>query len=104
MGFGVMGAHMQVQGHLQLMVRIFCWGQNPQTAADAPRWYIDEDASLSLEPAFPSEIRKELQRRGHILASGKPTAVFGGAQLILLLEHGYCAAFDPRKDGQAVGF
>lgn len=104
MGFGVMGAHMQAQGHLQMMVRIFCWGQNPQAAADAPRWYIGEDGTLSLEAAFPGEARKELVRRGHFLTGRKPVSLFGGAQLIYRLDGGYCAASDPRKDGQAVGF
>jgi len=104
MGLGVMGAHMQAQGHLQVMIRIFCWGQNPQTAVDAPRWYIGEDGSLSLEPTFPLKARKELKRRGHILTNAQPTSLFGGAQLSYCLDCGYCAASDPRKDGQAVGF
>ncbi|EKD22062.1 MAG: hypothetical protein ACD_87C00181G0001, partial [uncultured bacterium] len=104
MGFGVMGAHMQAQGHVQMMVRIIAGHQNPQCAADAPRWYITEDSLLALEKAFSPSIREELQRRGHILAPETPTSVFGGAQLIYRLQDGYCAASDPRKDGQAVGF
>jgi len=38
--FGVMGGAMQAQGHVQMMVRIFACGQNPQAAADAPRWRV----------------------------------------------------------------
>jgi gamma-glutamyltranspeptidase / glutathione hydrolase len=104
MSFGVMGAHMQAQGHVQMTIRILAYGQNPQTAADAPRWYLTEDSRLSLEPGIGPAVRKELQRRGHQLAPDQPTAVFGGAQLIYRLPGGYCAASDPRKDGQAVGF
>lgn len=104
MSFGVMGAHMQAQGHLQMMVRIFLAGQNPQTAADAPRWYVGEDSTLSLEPGIGPIVREELKRRGHRLAAEAPTSLFGGAQLIYRLPDGYCAASDPRKDGQAVGF
>lgn len=104
MSFGVMGAHMQAQGHLQMMVRIIAGGQNPQSAADAPRWYITEDSLLALEKAFSPSVRAELQKRGHRLAPETPTSVFGGAQLIYRLQDGYCAASDPRKDGQAVGF
>jgi len=104
MSFGVMGAHMQAQGHVQMMVRIVACGQNPQAAADAPRWYLHEDGRLSMEPGIGPAVREELQRRGHRMAPDVPTAVFGGAQLIYRLPGGYCAASDPRKDGQAVGF
>ncbi len=104
MSFGVMGAHMQAQGHVQMMVRIVAGGQNPQAAADAPRWYLTEDSFLALERGFSPSVREELQRRGHLMAPEQPTSVFGGAQLIYRLPGGYCAASDPRKDGQAVGF
>ena len=104
MSFGVMGAHMQAQGHLQMMLRIIAYGQNPQAAADAPRWYLDEESRLSLEPGFGPSIREGLERLGHRLNPDIPTSVFGGAQLIYRLPNGYCAASDPRKDGQAVGY
>ena len=104
MSFGVMGAHMQAQGHVQMMIRIIAGGQNPQAAADAPRWYLTEDSHLALEPGFGSAVRAELKSRGHRLAPETPTSVFGGAQLIYRLPGGYCAASDPRKDGQPVGF
>ena len=104
MSFGVMGAHMQAQGHLQMMTRIFAYGQNPQAAADAPRWYVAEDSVLSLEAGFGPDVRKELKRRGHHLTDEAATSLFGGAQLVYCLPDGYCAASDPRKDGQAVGF
>ena len=104
MSFGVMGAHMQAQGHVQMMIRIIAGGQNPQAAADAPRWYLTEDSHLALEPGFGSAVRAELKSRGHLLAPETPTSVFGGAQLIYRLPGGYCAASDPRKDGQSVGF
>ena len=104
MCFGVMGGHMQAQGHLQMMIRIIANRQNPQTAADAPRWYLTEESHLSLERGFSASIREELQRRGHLLTPEAPASLFGGAQLIYCLPGGYCAASDPRKDGQAVGF
>lgn len=104
MGFGVMGAHMQAQGHVQMMVRIVTGRQNPQSAADAPRWYITEDSRLALEKSFNPSVKAELRERGHVFAPETPTSVFGGAQLIYRLRDGYCAASDPRKDGQAVGY
>ena len=107
MSFGVMGGHMQPQGHVQMMVRIFDYGQNPQAACDAPRWIVNTDSSIGLEPGFSPQLIKELKTRGHNIISNKYASnygVFGGAQLIFCLEHGYCAASDPRKDGQALGF
>jgi len=99
-----MGGHMQAQGHVQMMVRIFDYGQNPQAACDAPRWYVEEDFQVGLEPGFPNTLREELQRRGHRVMDQAPGHLFGGAQLIFCLENGYCAASDARKDGQAVGY
>jgi gamma-glutamyltranspeptidase/glutathione hydrolase len=107
MSFGVMGGHMQAQGHVQMMVRIFDYGQNPQAACDAPRWIVNHDFSIGLEPGFSPDLIKELKGRGHNIISNGYTSfsgVFGGAQLIFCLEDGYCAASDPRKDGQALGF
>jgi len=105
MSFGVMGGHMQPQGHTQMMVRIFDYGQNPQSASDAPRWYVEEDLTkLSLEPGFAPEVVEELRRRGHRVTSALPPGRFGGAQLIYKLDDGYCTGTDWRKDGQAVGY
>ncbi|MBN1936858.1 MAG: gamma-glutamyltransferase family protein [Anaerolineae bacterium] len=110
MSLGVMGGHMQPQGHVQMMVRLFDYGQNPQAASDAPRWYIEEGlTALSLEPGFAPEVVAELRRRGHKVTTDLPPNRFGGAQLIYRLENdnqltGYCAGTDWRKDGQAVGY
>jgi gamma-glutamyltranspeptidase/glutathione hydrolase len=107
MSFGVMGGHMQAQGHAQMMVRIFDHGQNPQAACDAPRWIVNRDFSIDLETGFFPDVICELKKRGHNILPQAPTFLsggLGGAQLIYCLENGYCAASDPRKDGQALGF
>ena len=105
MSFGVMGGSMQPQGHLQMIVRLVDHHQNPQSCADAPRWIVNGDYSVSVEDAIPASVREELVRRGHrIVPSDRPEFVYGGAQLIHRLEDGYCAASDPRKDGCAIGF
>ena len=39
--FGVMGGSMQPQGHVQIALRLFARGQNPQAAIDAPRWRVE---------------------------------------------------------------
>ncbi len=104
MSFGVMGGHMQPQGHVQMMVRIVDYQQNPQTAADAPRWQICENGKLALEKGHDPAVKEELRKRGHVIAEDDPFWGYGGAQLIYRLKQGYCAASDPRKDGQAAGF
>uniref|UniRef100_UPI0035938A68 gamma-glutamyltransferase family protein n=1 Tax=Desulfococcus sp. TaxID=2025834 RepID=UPI0035938A68 len=104
MSLGVMGAHMQPQGHVQMVVRIFDCGQNPQAASDAPRWHVLEDGTLALEEGIAPDVIAALEARGHRIISGPPPSGFGGAQMILRLDKGYCAASDHRKDGCAVGF
>jgi gamma-glutamyltranspeptidase / glutathione hydrolase len=103
MSFGVMGGHMQPQGHVQLAVRSVLFRQNPQAACDGPRFYLDHDSSVALEPELPKAVRVSLAARGHRLVSDPPRLLFGGAQAIYALGDHYCAGSDPRKDGQAVG-
>ena len=104
MAFGVMGAHMQPQGHVQMIVRIFDYGLNPQAASDAPRWFLSEEMELGLEPGMEPSVFDDLLERGHRLMDAPDNTLFGGAQLILKTKNGYCGASDHRKDGQAVGF
>ena len=94
---------MQPQGHVQLVRRIVDQGLNPQAACDAPRWHLREDDALGLEPGFGAGVKRGLARRGHALIASPAEILFGGAQAIWRLPDGYCAASDPRKDGQAVG-
>jgi gamma-glutamyltranspeptidase/glutathione hydrolase len=104
MAFGVMGGHMQHQGHFQMVQRLFDHGENPQAASDAPRWHVFPDFSVGLEPGFPEEIARGLADRGHAVRYVEQEHVFGGAQLILKTAHGYVAGSDHRKEGQAAGF
>ena len=104
LSFGVMGAHMQPQGHVQVAVRIFDYGLNPQAALDAPRWHVGEDLSLAFEKGIGTDVIDNLGSRGHRLAEDPQPWIFGAGQGILKLAKGYCAASDLRKDGQAVGF
>lgn len=107
MSFGVMGGPMQAQGHLQMVLRTQLWGQDPQMAADAPRWRFTEGLGVACETTLPSQTLEALTSLGHSLALEEPDAAFGfgGAQLIHRLPHGgYAGGSDPRKDGAAVGF
>jgi gamma-glutamyltranspeptidase/glutathione hydrolase len=103
LSFGVMGGHMQHQGHVQMVNRIFDCGQNPQAASDAPRWHVFEDFSVGLETGFPTAVAEALAARGHAVRYETP-ALFGGAQLIYRLNDGYCGASDHRKEGLAAGY
>ncbi len=104
MSFGVMGGHMQPQGHVQMVLRLYTYGQNPQAASDAPRWHVGNDHVVALERGHDPSIMEDLKRRGHPVTMDAPTALFGGAQLVAKMGDFYCAASDHRKDGQAVGF
>ncbi|MFX0070952.1 MAG: gamma-glutamyltransferase [Candidatus Hermodarchaeota archaeon] len=103
MSFGVMGGAFQPMGHVQMMVRIFEYQQNPQTAIDAPRWQIKDGLNVSVEPGFNEHTVEGLKTLGHNVSKSH-FVEFGGAQLVYRLESGYFAASEPRKDGQAVGF
>jgi gamma-glutamyltranspeptidase/glutathione hydrolase len=104
MSFGVMGGHMQHQGHVQMVHRIFDHRQNPQAASDAPRWQVYPDFTVGLENGIEPSVAKDLAQRGHSVKFEKFEHVFGGAQLIYRLDDGYCAASDHRKEGLAIGF
>jgi len=109
MSFGVMGGNMQPQGHLQTLVRMIDYQQQPQAACDAPRWKWNSGLSLDVESTMRAGLREELQRRGHVLEGvDDPYMDFGSGQFIWRLGdpavHGYVAASDSRRDGLAAGF
>ena len=104
MSFGVMGGHMQPQGHLQTMVRMLDYGQNPQTACDGPRWRVNGGLSLNVEPHMPAATKQGLAELGHQLDGLDDSYMdFGAGQFIWRLGdpavEGYVAASDPRRDG-----
>jgi gamma-glutamyltranspeptidase/glutathione hydrolase len=104
LAFGVMGGHMQHQGHFQMVQRIFDHGENPQAASDAPRWHVFPDFSIGLERGYPEAVARGLAERGHSVRYVEEEHVFGGAQLILKTEQGYVGGSDHRKEGHAAGF
>jgi gamma-glutamyltranspeptidase/glutathione hydrolase len=110
MSFGVMGGDMQPQGHLQSIVRMLDYGQQPQAACDAPRWKVTRDFGLDVEETFDAGVAQALAARGHRITSVvDPYMDFGSGQYIWKLdgddpERGYVAASDSRRDGLAAGF
>ncbi|OZI37737.1 gamma-glutamyltransferase [Bordetella genomosp. 10] len=109
MSFGVMGGNMQPQGHLQTLVRMLDYGQQPQAACDAPRWKWNHGRSVDVEPEMPAAVQEALRARGHVLEGLEdPYMDFGSGQFIWRLGDpavdGYVAASDSRRDGLAAGF
>lgn len=109
MSFGVMGEDMQPQGHVQTVVPMLDYQQQPQAACDAPRWKVNRDFTLDLENRFDTDVTQQLKDRGHQLKSIYDLYMdFGAGQFIWRLsespDHGYVAASDSRRDGQAPGF
>ena len=109
MSYGVMGGNMQPQGHMQTLVRMLDYGQNPQAACDAPRWRYNEGLSLNVESAMNADTVNGLRALGHQIADINDSYQdFGAGQFIWRqgdpAVDGYVAASDPRRDGAAVGF
>ncbi|MSQ58438.1 MAG: gamma-glutamyltransferase, partial [Betaproteobacteria bacterium] len=105
MSFGVMGADMQPQGHVQMTARTLDYKQNPQAAADGPRWKIAKNGDILLEASVSSQVAEGLRARGHRVVVTEPGSMeYGSAQLIRKVDNGYVAGSEPRRDGQAAGF
>ncbi|MBQ0945995.1 gamma-glutamyltransferase family protein [Ideonella sp. 4Y16] len=108
MAFGVMGANMQPQGHVQTLVRMLAHRQQPQAACDAPRWRFNQGLSINTEAHWPAATVAGLAERGHqVEPISDSYQDFGAGQFIWRLGdpavEGYVAASDPRRDGAAVG-
>ncbi len=109
MSFGVMGGNMQPQGHMQILVRMLDFGQNPQAACDAPRWRFNAGLDINVEAAMNPATVQGLQARGHQVSVIQDSYQdFGAGQFIWRMGspavEGYMAASDPRRDGQAAGY
>lgn len=102
--FGVMGAHMQPQGHVQVISHTIDGHDDPQTALDRPRWHWDAGRVVWLEPSAPAAIASELRRRGHDVHIGEGAPQFGRGQIIWRVEEGYLAASESRADGYPSGW
>jgi len=104
MSYGVMGANMQPQGHMQTLVRMLDFAQNPQAACDAPRWRFNQGLSINVEAQMNPSVVQGLQALGHQVDVIQDSYQdFGAGQFIWRLgdssSDGYVAASDPRRDG-----
>ncbi len=114
LSFGLMGADMQPQGHVQILVNMIDFGMNPQEAGDFMRFHhfggseatgypAQGTGLVQVESGISSSVRAELTKRGHSLTTG---GSFGGYQAILRDKRNgvYWGATEMRKDGVAIGY
>ncbi|OAA56812.1 acylase ACY 1 [Cordyceps fumosorosea ARSEF 2679] len=116
--FGVMGAFMQPQGHVQVLLGQVVGRLTPQQALDAPRVCVgagyDEPGAgggwvVSVEEGMPEETVEGLRKLGHNVkvVSGRGRSLFGRGQIIRYVVDPvdktplWSAGSDPRGDGGA---
>ena len=101
--FGVMGAHYQPMGHVQMVLNMFDYGMGIQSAIDAPRAFFEGNATL-VERGMPADTVAGLKARGHEVVTAP--APWGGAQAIRIdWQRGVLiGGSEPRKDGCALGY
>ncbi|MDR1777629.1 MAG: gamma-glutamyltransferase family protein [Desulfovibrio sp.] len=111
MSFGVMGADVQPQGHIQTLIRMLDYRQQPQAACDAPRFKVNMDFSVNIESRADPALAQALADMGHTIhIDDVYHGASGSGQFIWRLagdddtDAGYVAASDSRRDGCACGF
>ena len=109
MSFGVMGGNMQPQGHMQTLVRMLDYNQNPQAACDAPRWRFNQGLEINVESQMNLATVQGLIERGHrVEVINDSYQDFGSGQFIWSMGQpsveGYLVASDSRRDGLAAGY
>ena len=98
--FGVMGAFMQPQGHVLVVVNTVDYHMNPQEALDAPRIQWTGGKHIQLEREVPAHIAQDLARRGHEVEIVNSNLHMGRGQIIWKTENGlYIGGTEPRCDG-----
>ncbi|MFP5417016.1 MAG: gamma-glutamyltransferase family protein [Actinomycetes bacterium] len=104
--FGVMGGHMQAQGHVQVALHTIDGGDDPQSALGRPRWFWDAaHARVEVEASAGPATLNHLRERGHRARFAEHAAIFGRGQAIWRLDGGgYVAGSEPRADAYPLGF
>ena len=101
--FGVMGAHYQPMGHVQMILNMVDYGMDVQSAIDAPRAFFEGESTV-IERGMPAATVEGLKAKGHNVVVA-PTP-WGGAQAIRIdWKRGVLiGGSEPRKDGCALGY
>jgi gamma-glutamyltranspeptidase/glutathione hydrolase len=98
--FGVMGAFMQPQGHVQMVMNSIDFGLNPQASLDAPRWEWERGLRVNIESTMAEHLYRGLADLGHEVAWSNNRIGFGRGQIIWRNEEGVlCGGTEPRTDG-----
>ena len=98
--FGVMGAFMQPQGQVQVLMNTIDYHLNPQAALDRPRWQWVGDKRIEVEPAFPADVIAGLRAKGHDIVINPDMESYGRGQIIWRGDDGtLIGATEPRADG-----
>ncbi|MDP3940433.1 MAG: gamma-glutamyltransferase [Deltaproteobacteria bacterium] len=106
--FGVMGADIQAQAHVQVVSHLVDRGLDPQAALDAPRFFFLAANRVALEEPVFTAAAEALRGLGHDVAgpSELPFPLsFGAGQMIMRdeVDGDWMGASDRRKDGYAAG-
>jgi gamma-glutamyltranspeptidase/glutathione hydrolase len=118
LSFGCMGANMQPQGQVQILVNLLDRGMNLQQAVDAPRVRALDGRRISMEHLPDSDFANALKALGHDVVWGEEIpadwmlphdflrSFEGSAQAIAIEDEGssLSGASDPRLDGIAVAW
>ncbi len=98
--FGVMGAFMQPQGHVEVLVNTIDYHMNPQEALDAPRVQWIGGKHIQLEREAGPEIAGALSAMGHEVEVIGDRIDMGRGQIIWRTENGLLiGGTEPRCDG-----
>ena len=103
MSFGVMGAHYQPMGHVQIVLNMLDYGMDVQQAIDMPRFFFEGEQTV-VEHGTSVATIEGLKARGHTVVMAP--SPWGGAQTIKIdWDRGVLiGGSEPRNDGCAIGY
>lgn len=102
--FGLMGGHMQPQGHVHMVMSTVDDGLDPQATLDLPRWYWHAGRDVRVEADMDEALVSALRARGHEVSIEDPGPYGYGQAIWRLPGGGYVAGSEARADGYAIGY
>lgn len=97
--FGVMGAFMQPQGHLQVLLNTIEESLNPQDALNKPRWQWTGDKNIEFESNYNKDTINDLKKMGHNIKILEDSSSFGRGEIIWKDSNNvFCGGCEPRTD------